>query len=496
MLKKIGLFILLCVTLTPAFSLGVVVNYCRFNTANQTPYTEFYISVIGNSIQYQKKGEVYQGSVEFMFLLKNPTTNAVIYADKFNLFSPNLKDTGSIRADFVFTELKRMEIANGKYKLEIQAKDNLKPQDVKKMSADIEIAFDNKEIAFSDANLLANFSKTSTKNKFSKAGYDLYPQPNGNYGNGSDTLAFYVELYNSAHKIPKDMPMLITITIGSRGSNKVLEKYVYRVKKTATDAPIPILHYFPIPELITQSYYLAFVVQDKDQNIVAQMAVPFYRQSDKADKLYAEKSLTKSVSLSEDNIINSYPEKQLDMYIDALAYISDDGETAFSHALSNVEEKRKFLYNFWLKRNESDDKKSMAAWIEYKQRVDLVNDKFKSQLRKGYLTDRGRVALKYGLPNDIQMRPREANTLPHEIWYYYKLKTQANVRFVFYDKDFVTNELRLLHSDLFGELQNSRWELMLRSTTINPNVNNDVINTPGNYGTDNNGLIPRRKDDQ
>lgn len=494
--SKIILLLLLCVLGKEAFTLGVIINFNRFSTQDNAPYTEFYISVLGKSIRYAKKSDgLYQGSVEFLFLIKNATNNAVIYADKFNLLSPNLKDTADIREDFYFTEIKRIELPNGRYKLDIQCKDNNKTSDIQKVTSDFEIDFNPKEVKFSDVTFLSHFHKTTTKNKFSKAGYDMYPQPNAMYGDNMDTLAFYVELYGITNKVPANDPILITISIGSRGSNKVLEKYVHRVKKTATNAPIVLLDRFYIADLISQSYFLSCIVQDRSGNIIAQNNVGFYRHSSRADKLFAEKNLAKSVSLSEDHIINSYSEKELDMYIDALFYISDEGEVAFAKSLRNTDEKRKFLYNFWLKRNDSDPTKATQAWIEYKQRVDFVNEKYKSQLRKGYLTDRGRVVLTYGLPNDIQVMPRESNAYPYEIWFYYKLNGQANVRFIFYDRDYTTNDWRLLHSDLFGELQNSRWELVIKGKMVNPNLNTDNNILPGNYGS-NPSIVPRRPDDQ
>lgn len=494
--KSVLLVLFFTMMIQNAFTLGVVINFNRFTTQDNTPYTEFYISVVGKSIRYVKKTNgLFQGSVEFLFLIKNSTNNAVIYADKFNLISPNIKDTTNMREDFYFTDVKRIELPNGKYKLEIQCKDNNKVSDTQKVTSDFEMDFNPQETKFSDVSFLSTFHKTTTKNKFSKAGYDMYPQPDAMYGDNIDTLTFYTELYGITNKVPMNDPILITISIGSRGSNKVLEKYVHRIKKTATNVPIIILDRFPITDLISQSYFLSCIVQDKSGNVIAQTNVGFYRHSTRADKLFAEKNLAKGVNLSDDHIINSYSEKELNMYIDALGYISDEGEAAFAKALNNIDEKRKFLYNFWLKRNDNDPVKSTKAWIEYKQRIDLVNEKYKSQLRKGYLTDRGRIVLTYGLPNDIQIVPREGNSYPHEIWFYYKLNGQANVRFVFYDKDYTTNDWRLLHSDLFGELQNSRWEAVIRGKTVNPNLNTDNNILPGNYGS-NPSIIPRRPDDQ
>ena len=80
---------------------------------------------------------------------------------------------------------------------------------------------------------------------------------------------------------------------------------------------------------------------------------------------------------------------------------------------------------------------------------------------KGYLTDRGRVYLQYGAPNDVKSVPSDPVTLPYEIWDYYYLNNQSNVKFVFYDPVLTGNDYELLHSNLYGEVQNPNWRMHL-----------------------------------
>ena len=83
--------------------------------------------------------------------------------------------------------------------------------------------------------------------------------------------------------------------------------------------------------------------------------------------------------------------------------------------------------------------------------VDIVQERFGSVQVKGYRTDRGRVYLQYGQPNDILEIPSDPVTLPYEIWHYYYLDNQSNVKFVFYDPALVGNDYELLHSNKYGE---------------------------------------------
>ena len=86
---------------------------------------------------------------------------------------------------------------------------------------------------------------------------------------------------------------------------------------------------------------------------------------------------------------------------------------------------------------------------------------FGSRQVKGYLTDRGRVYLQYGAPNDVKEVPSDPVTLPYEIWDYYYLNNQSNVKFVFYDPVLTGNDYELLHSNLYGEVQNPNWRMHL-----------------------------------
>ena len=119
---------------------------------------------------------------------------------------------------------------------------------------------------------------------------------------------------------------------------------------------------------------------------------------------------------------------------------------------------QRFFYHFWLRRNPSNPEE---AWNNYKKRVDQVQSMFGSKQVKGYLTDRGRVYLQYGPPNEVKEVPSDPVTLPYEIWDYYYLNNQSNVKFVFYDPVLTGNDYELLHSNMYGEVNNPNWRMHL-----------------------------------
>jgi GWxTD domain-containing protein len=128
---------------------------------------------------------------------------------------------------------------------------------------------------------------------------------------------------------------------------------------------------------------------------------------------------------------------------------------------------QQFFYAFWEERKPADGE---MAWLEYREKLAFVESEFGTRNKRGYNTDRGRIWLQYGAPNDITDRPNEPSSYPYQIWRYYKAGQWNNVRFVFYDTTLLAEDYELLHSDnIPGELRNPQWQLLLeqRNTPMN-----------------------------
>ena len=139
---------------------------------------------------------------------------------------------------------------------------------------------------------------------------------------------------------------------------------------------------------------------------------------------------------------------------------------------------KKFFLSFWIERNNLDPE---IEWRKYQIELKKVDKAFSTSVSKGYETDRGRVYLQYGPPNTRTERPNEPSAYPYEIWHYYKVKQFSNRRFVFYNPDLVTNDYELLHSDMFGETNDYRWQARLnkRNTSME---NIDQGAAPDHFG--------------
>jgi GWxTD domain-containing protein len=126
---------------------------------------------------------------------------------------------------------------------------------------------------------------------------------------------------------------------------------------------------------------------------------------------------------------------------------------------------KQYFLNFWSKRDAANPE---AKWLAYKKEVDFVNRVFGTNIKKGYITDRGRVYLQYGKPSQRLNFDREPSMYPYEIWQYYTINNGPNTvqrnnrRFVFYNPDLVTNDYFLMHSDAIGEVRDDNWQTRLQ----------------------------------
>lgn len=122
-------------------------------------------------------------------------------------------------------------------------------------------------------------------------------------------------------------------------------------------------------------------------------------------------------------------EQDLDQAIEYLKYIAREDSIRY-YRKKTYEEKRGFFERFWQARDPNPDTEENELMLEYYRRVDFANNTFSSSGFRGWLSDRGRIYIKFGQPDEVDRHPFEAGTYPYEIWRYYSV----NKVFLFIDR--------------------------------------------------------------
>lgn len=111
-----------------------------------------------------------------------------------------------------------------------------------------------------------------------------------------------------------------------------------------------------------------------------------------------------------------------------VAYIITDEERAAFKRLQTDEEREKFIEQFWLRRDPTPGTVENEFKNEHYRRIGYVNGQFASGI-PGWKTDRGRIYITYGPPDEKEMHPKEG----FEEWLYHHIEGIGNnviIRFV------------------------------------------------------------------
>ena len=439
-----------------------IYSHAVFYSPDKGPYVEVYLSINGNSIKYIKdeKKNSYQGKVEVTILfLKDSLVKS---AQKYILSSPEVMDTLGYKQNF--TDQQRFVLPNGNYNLEITIAD--KNSDGKKNTSkeNINVNIAEDKIAISDIQLVESFKEVEAPTSFSKSGYELIPYISTFYPENINKLGFYAEAYNSIKTLGAGEKFIFNYRIESYETGTAINSCSSFSKQTANEVN-PILSEFNISELPSGNYNLVVEIKDKTNQVVGVKKILFQRQNKKVQ--FKQEDLGAVITA------NTFVEKIKDQdslvdFIRSLAPISSESEKVFALHLLKEEHKnsslmRQYFLNFWMKKNTTNPEQ---AWNIYYTEVLKVNKEFHTMIHKGYDTDRGRIYLKYGPPNERMQEPMEPSSYPYEIWHYQKLGEQSNKRFVFYTMDDVTNDYVLLHSDARGEPYDPTWQMRLKKRTV------------------------------
>jgi GWxTD domain-containing protein len=456
-------------------NLQAYLNYSTFNIPGQGPYIETYLSVAGQSVVYLQNDEgQFQGSIEVTFIFRQQ--EEIKDYDKYQLFSPLVADTS--RIDFSFLDQQRYFIPQGEYEMEIIIADLNAGKKPFSAIQPVSVKFDDDELCFSGIQLVKSFKTSQEQNITTKGGYDLIPLIYNYFPESVSKLTYYTEIYNSDKTPGPGEKFLVTSMIKTFENDKPLKEFV-SYKKYDARPVVPVLSEYDITKLPSGNYLLAVEVRNKLNELIAENELFFQRSNPNIQFDLSELTSYDANSTFASRISSS---DTLLEFLKCLDPIATEFEKTYIYkqaSSSDLKTNQQFFYGFWLSRSQLNPEK---AWREYYEQVRIVNGAYKTQISKGYETDRGRVYLKYGPPNIISESYNEPSSYPYEIWHYYELGgNQRNKKFVFYTTDLLTNSFSLLHSDAIGEVSNYKWQVFLNSRWYDP-YSVDIQQSPDIYG--------------
>lgn len=439
-----------------AQKVSVTMDYKSFTTPTNEPYIEVSTFVNGQSVKYlPTENGKFQAQVRVLVEARQTDTliNKLDYVLESEFFEDSVANT---KPDFA--DVQNMQIGNGDYLIHFSVQDVNTGAPAVRYVDMAKVNYPADKVSISEISLYRNLNRDASQNLFTKYGFSMTPLFYSYLPETMFNLPFSCEIYNT-NKVLPETDLLTVKSYITCFENNIMPYPEAMYTTTLKVKPVAVvMGEIGVFKLPSGNYYLIIDVFDSNNNLIAKNSTFFQRSNPKMQLDIKD--------IENTNVANTFVTQFTDSaklleYVRYLYPISMPLEKQFYttrlHRISG-DQLQKFFYAFWVKRNPTNPEK---AWLDYYEQVKYVNREFGSKIIAGYRTDRGRVYLQYGAPNSIFESPYDSHSFPYEIWHYYYCVDQANVKFVFYNIDLVSNDFELLHSDKKGEMQDPFWQLRI-----------------------------------
>ena len=360
-----------------------------------------------------------------------------------------IEDTLFLRSNLI--GLLGFILNEGVYRCEFTGIDSKNPISKKIISDVLHIQpFLKIQSSISDIQLASRILQDSenTTTVFYKNSYEIMPMPTAIFGEGQPVLFYYTELYNLSKGDAAGDFKLEQIVFNSRGALvSTSSKKINRKIDSRVEVGKVLVHKMP-----TDTYTLVLNLIDSVANYGVSSRKKFFVYN---PSVVSVDTFFQQTTSTLGTMFGAMSDEELDDLFSKSRYLATPNEINQYSKMSNEEGKREFLHQFWETRDNNPNDYRNEFFLSYLKRIDESNLRYHALGREGWETDRGRVYLMYGDPNEIERYPNETETRPYEIWSYHEL--EGGVYFIFAD---ITgfSDYQLVHSTKRGELRDDNWQ--------------------------------------
>ncbi len=453
---------LVTILLSPSvsYSRGVNVNFdfSTFRYDSTRTYMELYYAFDLTELRMARQDSMYADSLIFNIAMRTVDRDSAV-VDQYWQVPVSSSDTAADDLKRTFVGQIGLAIPPGKYLMRIMVRDRNDISTIDSMSSQVTIPhYGYRKLETSDVELCSQIANAGDgpHGTFYKNTYDVVPNPRGVYGAGLPIIYYYAEVYN----IPDSAgDSLFTVEYQVRDSYGQVKKSRTIVRKKFGDTSVEV-GTVNGSDLRTGAYTFTFAVIDSASDEYATSSRRFFVYNPGLGPPVAPgKNLSGGSMLS--TVFATMTMDEIDKEFKEAKYIASSKEIKEFDELQSLPAKRQFLYDFWQKRNPDPVSRTNTFRIEYLKRVQYADDHFTVGNTPGWRTDRGRVYIVYGKPDQIDRHPNESNSKPYEIWYYNSI--QGGVSFDFVDRTGFGN-YTLVNSTARNEVHDDNWQQYLDSS--------------------------------
>jgi len=425
-----------------------------FKYSDSKSVVEIYFSYTQRCLIYQNSGNEFIATVNTQVIIKDINEGKELFNQTFGMNS-QVSDTSRAKLLSKLIGQQNFTLPSGSYKIILIGydKNSISSSDTSNFELIIP-QYEPEKTDMSSLQLSTGIEKSSDKNSiFYKNGLEVTPNPNLLFGGNLNRIFYYIEVYNIEKEFNSDSIFFITQLIDLSGN--IVESN--QKKEMSRKSAFVEYGFHAADSLQTGSYIFRVMLVNilSGSKIVREKKFYIYNAFQNQ-----ETDLADDLGYMQSEFINK-SEEFLDNEFEKIIYIRSKKETDEYKKLTTVEDKRKFLYTFWKKKDTSPLTPKFEMRDEYFKRVSEANKKFKQGFTDGWKSDRGRIYILYGPPDDIDRHFMEANVKNYEIWTFEYVEGGTEAIFA---ETSTSGEgtYFLVHSTLRNEYQDPNWYAKLK----------------------------------
>ncbi|MCX7995104.1 MAG: GWxTD domain-containing protein [candidate division WOR-3 bacterium] len=347
--------------------------YLEFNCT--VPYSELIYS--------EKNGKIISECLVKLKIVNTLRTDSLVDSMAYQFSIPSFSQAAKEKMAFYLQLGKYLPPGDYEWMIEIRSQD-------KSGMVKGNRSISKMDYSMSDILLARSIIYDTTGGYLTKGNLKIIPNPSGVFDEKTKNLFIYYELYN----LTTGQDSLIITYLLTDTSNKLVRKITKSVEKKFSRQALKLG--INIEALKPGRYRLKVVVFDTALSKEMEKQIEFQ---------------IKSAEIEPARIAMEDPP-----YYDAIEYFVSGQEYNYFKSLDE-KGKKLYLQKFWQKHN----------YLEISRRYEYADAHFQEGYLAGSKTDRGRIYIKYGPPDEIENKQFEESK-PYEYWQYYN-----GLEFVFVD---------------------------------------------------------------
>jgi len=164
---------------------------------------------------------------------------------------------------------------------------------------------------------------------------------------------------------------------------------------------------------------------------------------------------------TDEGYFEAMDEKALNQAKEPLSLIAESGELArYSKELS-LRGKRRFMIEFWQKRDQTPNTPDNEIRQRFYEAVAYADRTYGEKGRAavpGWKTDRGRIYVRNGAPEELLQRPQAGRSPPYEVW---RFRSGKDRYYIFVDRANGLGNFQLVYSNDLKEPGQPNWQELL-----------------------------------